>query len=139
VRERCAFDYAVVRWVPRVEREEFINVGVVVHAPARAFVSCQLVLDRQRLASFAPALPADELTEVARHIEAWRAVCQGDDAGGPIARLSPSERFHWLVAPRSTALQTSAVHTGMTDDPAAALARLFQVMVAATAAPPGSS
>lgn len=127
---RCAFDYAIVRLVPRVDREEFLNVGVIVHAAARAFVACALVLDRARLASFAPGLSDAELTELEQHVEAWRAICAGSPAAGPIARMSASERFHWLVAPRSTTLQTSAVHTGMTDDPAVALRRIFQQMVA---------
>ena len=130
----CGFDYAVVRLVPRVEREEFLNIGVVVHAPARAFLSCALALDRARLSAFAPALTAAELTELEQHVHAWGAVCAGAPAGGPIARLSSSERFHWLVAPRSTSIQTSAVHTGITDDPAAAVQRLFQTMV--VTAPP---
>ena len=127
--ERCGFDYAVVRLVPRVEREEFLNIGVIVHAPTRAFLACVVALDRGRLAHFAPGLTDAELTELEQHVQAWHAVCQGDPSGGPIARLSPSERFHWLVAPRSTSIQTSAVHTGLTDDPAAAVERLFHSMV----------
>ena len=126
----CGFDYAIVRLVPRVEREEFINIGVIVHAPARAFMSCALVFDRARVSAFAPALTDAELTELEQHVEAWRAVCAGDPSRGPIAGLSSSERFHWLVAPRSTSIQTSAVHTGITADPAAAVHRLFQTMVA---------
>lgn len=131
--ERCGFDYATVRLVPRVEREEFINIGVIVYAPTRAFVACALTFDRARLASFAPGLSEAALSELERHVQAWQAVCQGDPSGGPIARLSPSERFHWLVAPRSTSIQTSVVHTGLTEDPAAAMQRLFHVMVAPVA------
>ena len=126
---RSAFDDAVVRIVPRVEREEFINVGVVVHAPALAFLGCAIALDRARLAQLAPGLAATELDEIAAHLEAWRAVCAGDAGAGPIAALSPSERFHWLSAPRSTMLQTSPVHAGVTDDPAAALDRLYRTLV----------
>jgi hypothetical protein len=124
-----------VRLVPRVEREEFLNIGVIVHAPTRAFLSCVVALDRDRLAHFAPGLTDAELTELEQHVQAWHAVCQGDPSGGPIARLSPSERFHWLVAPRSTSIQTSSVHTGLTDDPAAAVQRLFHSLVGT--APPG--
>ena len=124
------FDYAVLRVVPRVEREEFMNVGVVLHAPTRAFLGCELALDRARLAVLAPELPAAALAELDAHLAGWRSVCGGEAAAGPIARLSPSERFHWLVAPRSTMLQTSAVHGGITDDPAAALRRLFAKLVA---------
>ena len=126
---RSAFDYAVVRIVPRVEREEFINVGVVVHAPALGFLGCAMAFDRARLAQLAPGLAAADLDEIGAHLEAWRAVCAGDAAAGPIAALSPSERFHWLVAPRSTTLQTSPVHAGVTDDPAAALDRLYRTLV----------
>jgi hypothetical protein len=135
---RSAFDYAVVRVVPRVEREEFVNVGVVVHAPALAFLGCAITLDRARLARLFPGLSAADLDDVAAHLEAWRAVCHGAAAAGPIAALSASERFHWLVAPRSTMLQTSPVHAGVTDDPAAALARLFETLVA-NGADPGAS
>ncbi len=122
-----AFDYAIVRLVPRVEREEFINVGVIVHAPTRGFLGCALRLDRGRLGAFAPGLDLDAL---ARHLEAFRAVCAGEADAGPIAGLALSERFHWLVAPRSAVLQTSPVHGGMCEDPAAALRELLARRVA---------
>lgn len=121
------FDYAIVRAVPRVEREEFINIGVVVHAPTRGFLGCALQLDRARLAAFAPTL---DLEALARHVEAFRAVCEGAADAGPIARLPMSERFHWLVAPRSAVLQTSPVHGGVCEDPAAALRELLAARVA---------
>lgn len=121
------FDYAIVRVVPRVEREEFVNVGVVVHAPTRGFLGCALQLDRARLAAFAPTLDLDAL---ARHLEAFRAVCDGDPNAGPIARMPMSERFHWLVASRSAVLQTSPVHGGVCEDPAAALRELLARRVA---------
>ena len=121
------FDYAIVRVVPRVEREEFINVGVILHAPTRGFLGCALRLDRARLAAFAPGLDVEAL---ARHVEAFRAVCDGDPDAGPIARLPIGERFHWLVAPRSAALQTSPVHGGVCADPAAALHELLAARVA---------
>jgi len=116
------FDYAIVRVVPRVEREEFINVGVIVHAPTRGFLGCALHLDRGRLAALAPGLDPDAL---ARHLAAFQAVCDGAPDAGPLARLPPGERFYWLVAPRSAALQTSAVHGGLCEDPAAALRELL--------------
>jgi hypothetical protein len=123
-----AFSYAVVRVVPRVEREEFVNVGVVLFCPERRWLGCRLVLDEGRLRALAPRL---DTAEIARHLDGLRAVCDGDATAGPIAALSPSERFHWLVAPRSTSIQTSAVHVGVSDDPAAALAHLFDTLVAA--------
>ncbi len=116
------FDYAIVRVVPRIEREEFLNVGVVVHAPTLGFLGCALRLDRGRLGPFAPSL---DLEALARHLDAFQAVCDGDPQAGPIARMPLGERFHWLVAPRSAVLQTSPVHGGLCDDPTAALRELL--------------
>ena len=126
---RVPFDYAVLRVVPRVEREEFLNIGVVLHAPTRAFLGCEVSLDRRRLGVLAPELTPASLAELETHLAAWRAVCAGAPGAGPIARLPPSERFHWLVAPRSTMLQTSPVHGGLSEDPASTLRRLFATLV----------
>jgi hypothetical protein len=120
---RSAFDYAIIRVVPRVEREEFVNAGVVLQSPALDYLGCRLALDRARLAALAPGADADEIDA---HLEALRLVCAGDPAGGPVARLTRSERFHWLTAPRSTVVQVSPVHTGLCDDPARAVAELFE-------------
>lgn len=127
--ERRAFEYAVVRVVPSIAREEFLNVGVVVFSRAAGFLGCALALDTDRLLAFGGPDRLDVAT-VKAHLGAMRAVCAGDPAAGPIASLSPSERFHWLVAPRSTAIQVSPVHGGVTDDPAATLRHLFQTLVA---------
>jgi hypothetical protein len=116
--------------VPRVEREEFLNVGVILHAPAHGFLGCRIALDHARLLAFAPELSEPDLARISAHLEAWRAVCAGEAAAGPIGRLSRSERFHWLVAPRSTILQTSPIHVGVTDDPGATLGRLYETLVA---------
>jgi hypothetical protein len=121
-----AFDYAAVRVVPHVERGEFVNVGVILSAPSRRFLECALRFDPARL--LALAAEAD-VAAVARHLEALRAVCAGDPAAGPVAALSQRQRFHWLVAPRSTVIQVSPVHTGLCDDPAVALARLLDALV----------
>jgi hypothetical protein len=126
---RHPFEYAVVRVVPRVEREEFVNVGVVLFARSAGFLGCEIALDADRLRALAPAAPLDAAA-VEAHLQAMREVCAGDAAAGPIARLPPSERFHWLIAPRSTAIQVSPAHAGVSDDPAAALHRLFQALVA---------
>jgi hypothetical protein len=123
---RAAFDYALIRVVPRVEREEFLNVGAVVYSPARAFLAAQVELDRERLAALGPPL---DLELIEQHLRAIPAVCAGDPAAGPLAALSLSERFHWVVAPRSTVVQTSAVHTGLSEDLPAALERLMATMV----------
>ena len=129
--ERRAFEYAVVRVVPCIERGEFVNAGVVLFSRAADFLGCQIALDEGRLRTLAPG-PLD-LSVIESHLAAMRAVCAGDAAAGPIAALPPSERFHWLVAPRSTSIQISAVHGGVTDDPAAALRRLFAALVSTAA------
>jgi hypothetical protein len=125
---RAAFDYALVRVVPRVEREEFLNVGAVVFCPTRRFLAARIALDRARLAALAGD-PSFDLDLVAKHVNAIAAICDGDPAAGPMATLPPSERFHWLVSPRSTMVQTSPVHSGLTDDPAATLDHLMATMV----------
>lgn len=119
---RHAFDYAILQVVPRVDRDERLNVGVILFCPAAAFLGCRISVDPGRLRAVAPQL---DLHAVARQLDAIRAVCSGNPDAGPIARLSPSERFHWLSAPRSTVVQPSAAHAGLCDDPAAALDRLF--------------
>ena len=128
---RHAFEYAVIRVVPHVGREEFVNVGVVLFARAAAFLGCEIALDAACLRALAGAgAPALDLDALGAHLQAMRDVCAGDAAAGPIARLPPPDRFHWLVAPRSTAIQISAVHGGVTEDPAATLRHLFQTLVA---------
>ena len=118
---RVPFDYLVVRVVPRVEREEFANVGVILHAPSRGFLGCTIALPAARLRALDPGI---DLDAVGRHLEGLRAVCAGDPGAGPIAHLTQSERFHWLSAPRSAMIQPSPTHAGLCDDPAAMLARL---------------
>ena len=118
---RDCFEAAVLRVVPRVEREEFINVGVVLFCKARRFLAARIALDRARLAALAPGLVDPD--EVRQHLEHIRLVCEGDPSAGPIAELSQAERFHWLVAPRSTIIQISPVHSGLCDHPEQALRR----------------
>ncbi|HYP53761.1 MAG TPA: DUF3037 domain-containing protein [Pyrinomonadaceae bacterium] len=124
--ERHSFDYAVVRVVPRVEREEFVNVGVVVFCRAARFLAARFHMDEQRLAALDPTL---DPREVRKHLDSFEKVCAGGPDAGPIGRLAPRERFDWLVAPRSTVIQTSPVHTGLCADPEAALERLLDAMV----------
>ena len=123
---RTSFDYAVIRVVPRVELEEFLNAGVIVFCLERRFLAAEVRCERARLHAVWPSLDLDEL---ARQLEAFRRVAAGDPAGGPVARLSLRERFHWLVSPRNTVVQVSPVHTGLTDDPAAVAADLFDRLV----------
>jgi DUF3037 family protein len=122
VSAHLAFDYTIVQVVPRVDRDERVNVGVILFCPAAAFLGCRIALDAARLRAFAPDV---DLASVSAQLDAVRAVCAGDPAAGPIARLSPSERFHWLSTPRSTIVQPAAPHAGLCDDPAASLERLF--------------
>lgn len=124
--ERRAFDYVIVQVVPRVERDERLNAGVILFSPTAAFLGCRIALDADRLRALSPSV---NVAAVARQLEAVRAVAAGEAAAGPIAALSPSERFHWLSAPRSTMVQPSAPHAGLCDDPAAALDHLFQTVV----------
>lgn len=121
-----SFDYAIVRVVPHVERGEFINAGVILFCRTRRYLGARVALDRQRLAALAPDVDPDEVQE---HLEAVVRIASGDPAGGPISRLTVAERFHWLVAPRSTVIQTSPAHSGLCDDPAALLDHLFATMV----------
>lgn len=123
-----AFDYAVVRVVPHVEREEFINVGVVLFCHACDFLDARIELNEARLVALAPAV---ELTLVREHLAALRRICAGGVDAGPIGQLPLRERWHWLVAPRSTILQTSAAHTGLCENPESALERLIRTVVAA--------
>jgi hypothetical protein len=127
VSERRAFDYVIVQVVPRVERDERLNVGVIVFCPATAYLGCRIALDERRLRALAPDV---DVAALASQLEAVRAVAAGEVTAGPIARLPPSERFHWLSAPRSTIVQSTSPHAGLCDDPAAALEHLFQTAVA---------
>ncbi len=123
---RSPFSYAILRVVPRIERGERFNAGVVVFCRQLGFLGAKVALDEQRLAALAPAARADE---VLAHLEALVNVAAGEPGAGAIAELPPSERFGWLVAPSSTIIQPSEVHTGLTDDPVATLEALFREMV----------
>jgi hypothetical protein len=121
-----SFDYAVFRVVPCAERGEFLNVGVVMHCPALTFLGVRVHLDEERLRAL---WPDQDLTVIRQHVEAFSRICAAEPKAGPIARLSRRERFHWMVAPRSTVIQVSPVHTGMCEDPAATLEELFRRLV----------
>ena len=123
---RSPYQYAIVRVIPRVERGESLNVGVILLCRPRRFIGARMALDQARLAAVAPDLDPATLVP---HLEAIEAIATGDPRGGPIAALGQAERFHWLVAPASTIIQPSPVHTGLTDDPAAELERLVDTLV----------
>jgi hypothetical protein len=127
------FEYAILRVVPRVERGEFINAGVVLYCQTERFLDALVHLDPERLRALAPAA---DLQAVLGHLEAVRLVCAGGPEAGALGRLPAGERFGWLVAPRSTVVQSSPVHTGLTDDPEAELERLLRCMVLP---PPGEA
>ena len=124
--ERRAFDYVIVQVVPRVERDERLNVGVILFCPAAAYLGCRIALDERRLRALAPDV---DVAALASQLDAIRAVAAGALSAGPIAGLPPSERFHWLSAPRSTIVQPTSPHAGLCDDPTAALDHLFKTTV----------
>ena len=126
MRDHCSYDYAVIRVVPRVEREEFVNVGVIVYCAARDFLEARIELDEQRLLAIDSTL---DLESIRMHLASILGICLGGAEAGPIGRLSPSERFHWLVAPRSTIIQTSPAHAGRCTDPTDVLEHLLETMV----------
>ena len=129
------FAYAVLRVIPRVERGERLNIGVVLFCRDRGFLDARLELDASRLLALSPDL---DLAAVRLHLDFVRLVCAGDPACGMVARLPPAERFGWLVAPASTIVQPSRVHVGLCADPAEALDRLLATLVRLGAcSPPG--
>lgn len=124
--EKHLYEYAVIRIVPLVEREEFLNVGVILHCRSLNFLGSQFGIDEARLAAFAPAVNVEE---VRRHLAAIEKISKGGEKAGPIGALPTAERFRWLTAPRSTIVQTSATHVGLTCDPIATLSGLMQRLV----------
>jgi len=120
------YDYAVVRVVPKVDREEFINAGVIVSCPELSFLEARIKLNEARLLALDPTV---DLELVRKHLASIPTICRGGDGAGSIGQLPQRQRFHWLVAPRSTVIQTSPVHTGRCGDPAAALEHLVTTMV----------
>jgi len=121
-----AFDYAVIRVVPRVDREEFLNAGVLLYCLQEGFLGARVELDERRLLALAPDV---DVELVRSHLAALPRICQGGPDTGPIGQLPQKERWHWLVAPRSTILQTSSVHSGLCESPEEALEQLMQSMV----------
>jgi hypothetical protein len=123
MRALASFDYAILRVVPRVEREEFLNTGILVFCLEKDYLAARIHLDRGRLKALWPEIDAELVCD---HLEAVRRICEGDPGAGPIAQLSRRERFHWLVSPRSTMIQTSPVHTGVCTSTEGLLERLEQ-------------
>jgi hypothetical protein len=126
MRELSAYDYAIVRVVPRVERGECVNIGVIVSCPARDYLQARIDIDEARLRALDSTL---DIEAIRRHSASIPAICIGGEIAGPIGRLTQRERFHWLVAPRSTIIQISAVHTGRCEDPTRVLDHLLNTLV----------
>lgn len=126
MQEKHLFEYAVIRIVPRVEREEFINTGVVLYCAKQKFLQMHFTLNKQRIEALYNKLSTDDIHE---YLCAFQHICKGDKAGGEIAKLPMAERFRWLTATRSTVVQTSKVHPGFCDDAAEMLERLYNQLV----------
>ncbi|MGE5859354.1 MAG: DUF3037 domain-containing protein [Ignavibacteria bacterium] len=120
------YDYAVIRIVPKVDREEFINAGVILSCPEKEFLEACIDLDEKRLKVFSPGI---DIELVKTHLAAIKAICAGSVDAGTIGKLSQRERFHWLTSPKSTIIQTSPVHSGYCKDPAEELKDLINKMV----------
>ena len=118
----CTFDYATIRLVPRVEREEFFNVGVILSCPEHKFLEARIFLDEAKLKAFAPEL---EPESIKKSLSIIPKICAGEPDAGIIGKLKQRERFYWLTAVRSTIVQSSPIHTGLTCDPQNTLEKLF--------------
>lgn len=126
MQEKHTFEYAVIRVVPRVEREEFLNVGVIVFCKRPAFLDMKYVLDEKRLLAIDPAI---DLADVRMHLQAYEQISKGVKGSSPIAELDHAARFRWLTAKRSTIVQSSAVHPGLCADLSVTTEKLFQKLV----------
>lgn len=120
------YEYAVIRLVPRVEREEFLNVGIILFCKRAKFIKCKFQIDTEKLSLFSSEL---EFEEIEKNLQAFEKICSGSKDGGPVALWEDSDRFRWLTAQRSSSLQTSRPHNGFSDDLDATLKRLFGELV----------
>jgi len=127
MQQKHLFEYAVIRVVPRVEREEFLNIGVILFCAKEQFLQARYLLDTAKLQAFSPELDIAELKE---HVCAMERICTGDKEAGPIGKLDIASRFRWLTATRSTVLQTSKVHPGLCMDAQETLNCLYDQLVA---------
>lgn len=126
MQERYLFEYAVIRVVPRVEREEFLNAGIVMYCAPKKFLKMSFDVNEHRLCSFCDKIDAAEVKE---YLLAFEEICKGGEKGGPIGKLGIAERFRWLTATRSTVIQTSKVHPGFCADPDETLNKLYNKLV----------
>ena len=126
MQEKNLYEYAVIRIMPRVEREEFINVGVVLYCAGKKFLQAKYLLAAERILSFCPAC---DVEEIETYLNAFEKIAAAETYAGPISKLPAASRFRWLTATRSTVVQTSKVHPGMCVEPAAMLEKLFDELV----------
>lgn len=126
MQEKHLFEYAVIRVVPRVEREEFINVGVILYCKQEKFLQIKCAIKADRLLALCPGIDIDELK---CHMDALQQICQGTQAGGPIAKLDAPSRFRWITATRSTVVQASKVHPGLCINASETLEKLYEQLV----------
>ncbi len=126
MQEKQVFEYAVIRVVPKVEREEFMNVGVILFCSKLNFLDLRLHMDKGRLALFAAE---EEIEAIEKYLKAFEMICSGNPEGGTIASFTKAERFRWLTAAKSTIIQTSKVHPGLCENAEAALEKLFKQLV----------
>lgn len=126
MQDKFLFEYAIIRVVPRVEREEFINVGVILYSVRRTFLDAIISFDEDRLLAL---FEGADVSLVNQHLEAFQLICRGDKRGGPIAILDMPSRFRWLTAKRSTIIQTSPVHPGFCNSPEAFIQKILSTTV----------
>lgn len=121
--DKITYEYAIIRIVPKVEREEFINIGVILYARRKKYLGMKYHLDKKRLTAFSEDIDIDKIE---KYLKAWELVCQGGSIGGPIGALEQHVRFRWLTASRSSIIQSSATHPGLCEDPAKMLMAIFE-------------
>jgi hypothetical protein len=126
MQEKHLFEYAVIRVVPKVEREEFLNVGVVLYCAKHKFLQVKYELNEERLKAFSPEL---DIAEIKEYLRSFERICNASEDSGPIGKLGVAERFRWLTATRSTVVQTSKTHTGLAEDSTDMLTRLYEQLV----------
>ncbi|WP_299211527.1 DUF3037 domain-containing protein [uncultured Aquimarina sp.] len=119
---RCTFEFAIIRFVPKVEREEFFNVGVIVFSKRKKFLKVKYLIDQNKLKAFSSEFNIESIQE---YLKSWELICKGEPAGGAIGKLELSDRFRWLTACRSTIIQSSKTHSGICNDPQKELDNLF--------------
>jgi len=126
MQDRFTFEYAIIRVVPKVEREEFFNVGVILFSKRKKFLGIKYFVNPDKLKVFSPEI---ELEVLNNYLEAWQLICDGEPSGGKIGTLELSDRFRWLAACRSTIIQSSKTHSGLSNDPKEALEDIFRKYV----------